>query len=178
MIQATQNEQATKIANWIAPRIDNYEAILFLIFSIALILRISTAVPTDILMVLTLLVLAILYFFNAFAIIDDPYAGGVESFLHKLASWACSITIIGILFRIENWTNYKLMLMTGCCTLVIIFPIILYIKSKKTELTHFNSRYVLRIILICLVGFFLVFVSPDRLVKNKILKVPNIEKAE
>lgn len=171
MIQNTQNEQAAKIGNWIATRLEKFEAILFLIFIVAFILKTFTDLPSGILIVLTLMILATFYFFSAFAMINDEYAGSMESFLHKLASWSCSIAIIGILFTIESWNSSKLFLQIGCFTLIIVIPAILYINFKKAEMKFFNSRYILRLILICCVGLFLTFTSHDLLLKAKIIKI-------
>lgn len=175
MIQNTQNEQAVKIGNWIATRLEKFEAILFLIFIVAFLLKTSTVLPVGILIVLTLMTLATVYFFSAFSLINDEYAGSIESFLHKLASWSCSIAIIGILFTLESWNSSKLFLQIGCFTLIIVIPAILYINSKKAEMKFFNSRYILRLVLICCVGLFLAFTSPDLLIKTKIIKIATNE---
>src|SRR5512138_2179599 len=171
MIQNTQNEQAAKIGNWIATRLEKFEAILFLIFIVAFMLKASTDLTVEIIIVLTLMTLATIYFFSAFAMINDEYAGSIESFLHKLASWSCSIAIIGILFTLESWNSAKLFLQIGCFTLIFVIPAIPYINSKKPELKFFNSRYILRLVVICCVGLFLAFASHDLLIKTKIIKI-------
>jgi hypothetical protein len=178
MNYATQNELVSKMGNWIASRLDKYEAILFLFFIVTFLLKLSTSIPVNILVVLTLMTLSSIYFFSAFASINDEYAGGLESFLHKLASWACSIVVIGIMFRLQKWFGYKNMILIGCCTLIIVLTIILYNNSKKPELKLFGSRYILRIIIICLIGFFLAFASHEVLVKNKIIENTSFEKTK
>ncbi len=173
MIQATQNEQATKIGNWIAPRLEKFEIILFLVFIISLMLRISTDLPVALLLIVSLMTLSTLYFFAAFARINDEYAGGMESFLHKLASWSCSIILIGALFRVQMWPNSKLFLQIGCVTLIIVLSIILYTNSRKPELKFFNVRYILRLVLILGLGIFFTFVSSDILVNYNIISIPD-----
>jgi hypothetical protein len=175
MIQNTQNEQVAKIGNWIATRLEKFEAILLLIFIASFMLKASTDLPVGILIVLTLMTLAAAYFFSAFAMINDEYAGSIESFLHKLASWSCSIAIIGILFTLESWNSSKLFLQIGCFALIFVIPAIIYINSKKTELKFFNSRYILRLVLVCSIGLFFVFASHDLLIKTKIIKIATNE---
>ncbi len=175
MIQTVQNEQATKMGNWIATRLDKYEAIIFVILVFALILKATTNIPINTLIVLALMSMAIMYFFSAFANIIFDYAGGLDIFFHKLASWGCSIGIIGILFRLQSWANYDIMILVGCATILILLPFILYRKSKNEELKLFNSRYVLRIVLICLIGFFMAYAPDDVLIKSKIIAPPYIE---
>ena len=171
MIQATQNEQAAKIGNWIAPRLDKFEIILFLVFIISLILRISTDLPVALLLIASLMILSTLYFFAAFASINDEYAGGMESFLHKLASWSCSIILVGALFRIQMWPNSKLLLQIGCITLIIVLSMILYTNSRKPELKFFNVRYILRLVLILGLGLFFTFASSEVLVSYNIISI-------
>ncbi len=173
-----QNEQATKMGNWIATHLDNYEAIIFLILIFALILKATTAIPINTLIVLAIMTMAIMYFFCAFANINFDYAGGLEIFFHKLASWGCSIGIIGILFRIQNWASYELLILIGCLTMIIILPFILHRRSKNEELKLFNSRYILRMVLICVVGLMLAYLPNDVLAKSKIITQPNIEQVE
>jgi hypothetical protein len=176
MMQTTQNEQATKMGNWIAARLDKYEAFIFLILIFSLIVRTTTEISINILIVLTLMTMAVMYFFSGFANINFDYAGGLDIFFHKLASWGCSIGIIGILFRLQSWASYDLLIWIGCATMIIILPFIVYRKSKNEELKLFNSRYILRIVLICFVGFLLAYTPNDVLVKSKIITQPNIEK--
>ncbi len=171
MIQAPQNEQATRIGNWIAPRLEKFEIILFVVFIISIMLRTSTDLPVVLLLVVSLMTLSTLYFFAAFASINDEYAGGMEIFLHKLASWSCSIVLVGALFRIQMWPGSKLLLQIGCINLIIALPIILYTNSKKTELQFFNVRYILRLVLILGLGLFLTFASNDVLLKYKIISI-------
>jgi len=175
MIQSTHNEQISKIANWIAIRLEKYEVILALLFLGSLILKSFTQVPVNIIIVLSLMSLAILYFFSGFSSINDENVDGFEIFLNKLSFWGCSVGIIGILFRIECWAGYETMIRVGCFTIAIVLPFIIYIKSKKREMKHFNLRYILRIIVICIIGFFLAFASNDVLIKYKIIEIPKNE---
>jgi len=178
MIQTVQNEQATKMGNWIATRLDKYEVYIFLILIFALILKTTTYIPINSLIVLALMSMAVMYFFSAFANINFDYAGGLDIFFYKLASWGCSIGIIGILFRLQSWASYDLMIWVGCATILIILPFILYRRSKNEELKLFNSRFILRMVLICIIGFFMAYAPNDVLVKNKIVTQPNIEKTK
>jgi len=178
MIQNDQNEQLIKIGNWISPRLDKYEFIIVIVFLTALLFKMSTDLEISILIVLSLMSLSILYFFNAFSCSNDEKAGGVERFIVKLVSLSGSIVSIGILFRLEHWPGYNAMLISGCATLVILFPIIIIIKSKKPELSIFNQRLLIRIILIASLGLFINFAPKDTLIKIGLDKKINIERAE
>lgn len=171
----TQNEPAAKIGNWIASRLDKFEVILSVILIITFFLKMKTGIPIGILIVLDMMALAILYFFSAFANVNDEHAGSLEIFLYKLTSWAFSVGIIGILFTMENWHFSKFYLLSGSFTLLIALIVILNVNSRKPDLKLFDSRYILRIVIICCFGFLLAFTSHDLLVKNKIIKNSQIE---
>jgi hypothetical protein len=154
-----QNEQASKIGNWIVLRIDKYEVILALVFIVTLFLKRSTNLPVGVFMILSLLTLSTLYFFSAFAMIKDEHAGGIEIFVNKLAFWSCSVGLISILYRLQGWVPYKIMTIVGCGTLLILLLVIFYLNSKKSELKLFSSRYIIRMILICFLGFYLAYTT-------------------
>ena len=105
--QKPQNEELIKIGNKIAEVLIKYEVILSLLFALALILRTGTNFPSGIFITLILSTLACLYFLRAYAVPTDENAGGLEFFVDKLASFACSVGIVGILFRLQNWPNSK-----------------------------------------------------------------------
>jgi hypothetical protein len=178
MIQTTQAEQATKIGNWISLRLDKYEGFIFLALIIVLIIKTSTDMPVSIFIVLSLLSLAIAYFFSGFANINFDYAGGLDIFFHKLISWGCSIGIIAILYRLNNWLYFELFTWIGCGTIMIILPIILYRKSKNPDLKLYNPRYILRIIMICTIGFILAYLPNEVLKKSRIISTTQIERTK
>lgn len=166
------------MGNWVATRLDKYEVVIFIILIFALIVKTTTDIPVNIFIVLSLMTMAIMYFFSAFANINFEHAGGLDIFFYKLTSWGCSIGIIGILFKLQNWANYQMMILIGCIVLVIILPVILYRKSKNEELKLFNSRYVLRVVLICIIAFLLSVAPNDVLVRSRIIAQPGIEETK
>src|ERR1035437_4587814 len=101
MIQNQKNEELIKIGNRVAAVLNKYEIILALLFAFALILKTSTNFPTSIFITLILSTLACLYYLKAFAASTDESAGGLELFVDKAASFACSVGIIGILFSLQ-----------------------------------------------------------------------------
>jgi hypothetical protein len=145
---------------------------------IALVIKRLTNFPAGIFVNISLLALSTLYFFSAFASFKDEQAGGIEIFVNKLLSWSCSVGITAILFRLESFKGYKPLAAIGCGILLILLPVILYIKSKKRDLKLFNSRYLIRMSVICFLGFFLAFTSRDVLVNLGILEKVKIEESK
>lgn len=178
MIQSKQNEQLAKISNRLSPKLDKYEAILAFVFLIVLILQIVSDLQVGVFMTLTLSTLAVLYFFKAYSMPDDDNAGGMERFIDKLAYLSLVVGIIGILFRLENWQGYNEMLIIGTSTLIIIFPVILVMQSRKPDLKIFTNRMKLRIVIFVALGLLLYFTPADKLIKVGIVKTYNTEVAE
>jgi len=178
MIQNDQKEQLIKIGNWISPRLERYETIMFFIVLAALLLKISTDLPTGIVLTLALSTLSILYFFNAFSFKEDEYAGGMERFIEKIAAFGASIGINGILFTLLRWPGGDLTIICGCGTLIITLPLIYYFKSRQPELKIFNSRMITRTILIGVLGLALNFTPVDILKKTGLVKEVIIERTE
>jgi hypothetical protein len=85
-------------------------------------------------------------------------------------SWGCSVTIVGILFRIGHWPGYDVMTTLGCATLIISLLVILLNKSKKPELKLFTSRWILRIMVIVIIGLTLKLVSTETLMNIGLIK--------
>ena len=107
MITNNQNEQLIKIANWISPRLERYESVIFLILVAAFLLRISTNLSTGIIITLALSTLSMMYFFNAFSFKEDENAGGMERFIEKITAFSASVGIIGILFVVASYISSK-----------------------------------------------------------------------
>jgi hypothetical protein len=178
MLQNNQNEQLTKIANRITPRLDRYESVIFLILLVALLLRISTNLPTGIVIALALISLSTLYFFSAFSFKEDEHTGGMGLFIEKLTAISASVGVIGMLFTLQRWPGADKMLLIGCGTLLISLPIIYYYKSRIPELKIFTSRMVIRTIVIAALGLALNFTPKETLKNIGLIKELKVEKVE
>ncbi|MBN1188067.1 MAG: hypothetical protein JXB49_37680 [Bacteroidales bacterium] len=178
MTPNSQNEILVKIGNWISPRLDKYESIIALIFAVVVILKLNTDLKVGILLVLTLSTLSTLYFFNAYSFPDNDNAGGLERFVFKLSLLSGSVASVGILFCLQHWVGYDIMLSCGCITLAILLPVVLIIKSKKPDLMIFNNRLVIRIVVIAAIGLFLNFAPGNILINiglNERVTIENVE---
>jgi hypothetical protein len=179
MIQSNQNEVSTQFGNWVAKKLDNYELILVVILAIVLILKILTTIQVGVFIILILGTLSTLYFFNGFAVYtENENIGGLEYFIVKLASWGCSIATIGILFRLLSWPNNEIMLIIGSLTLIFSLIGVLVIKNKKPDLKLFSFRWIIRLLLIAILGLILRFSSTEDLIKTGLISKPKIIQVE
>ena len=170
-----QNEPLKKIGNFIAKHLNLFENILAIITIAAVLLKMFTALKTGFVITLSLTTLATLYFFRAYAVHDDEHAGGMEVFIDKLASFAGSVAIIGIMFRLEHWPGYEIMLQLGGITLLIVLAAIAILKSKKPQLKIFNRRLVIRIIVLLFLAAALYSTPKETLRKMRVDKEVPVE---
>jgi len=175
MMNSKQNELSIKLGTWVASRIEKIETILFLVFVASMCIKVFTDIPVNAFVILSLVALALAYFFNAFAIINEGNVNPFDVFLNKLVNLTCAVGLVGVLFRLQNLFNYEMMLFVGCGLLAIALPVIIYRKSKEGALKLFNARYLIRMLLICAIGFMLAFSPNEVLVNNKVIAPPAIE---
>jgi len=179
MINTTKNGIAQKIGNWFSARLDQYEIILFMIFITALIVKSIEDLQSDPLIVVSLSILAVLCYFAGHAVISGENVSGYDKFVYKLAFWASSIGIIGILFRLMGWEMSYMMITIGCLTLAISLVVIIFLKSKKDNLDSiFSKRFILRMVLIGAVGILLNYVFPENEFNENISENKRNEKIE
>ena len=174
----TFTNQASKILDWIAPRLNKFETILAVLFAITLLGKMCTDFPTGVLMVMVLEALAILYFFSAFPASSQREERGLKIFIHKLTFWCCSIIVIGILFRLQFWPGYNTMLLVAPAALLVSLTVILFMKSGTPEWEIFNTRFMLRILIIAIIGLLLRLTPAEDLIKYGVLKTPKTQREE
>lgn len=177
MIQNSQNEQLIKISKWISPRLDRYEVFLFIILVAALLLRISTTLPTGIIITLSLTTLATMYFICSFSSKNESTVA-LEHFIKLLVGLAESMATIGILFSLMNWPSSKLMLMQGISGLMFSLLILLVMKFMKSDMKIITPRMIIRIAVIVVIGIALYFTPKESLINSGLVKEVKLEKVE
>jgi hypothetical protein len=174
-MQTSMKEIAIEIGNWLSPILNIVEAILFAVFVFALTMKASAGIPVDILLIVVLSTMALAYFFNAHATVNFDNVGAMDVFYHKLTSWGCAIGTMGILFCLQNWPQYEMMIWLGFANGLIVMPLVLYRKSKYRDIKLYTFRYVLRILVISLFGFTLAYVPNDLLSEKEINSITRVE---
>lgn len=171
MAQFQQDDRAIKIVNIFARNLNRFELVLVLLFIIAIGLRISTNLATDLFINIILLTLSALYFFNGQVPSENEKVDELEVLLNKIVSWACTVSSVGILFRITQWQGADILTILGSFTLIISIVVIVLNKSKKPELKFFSARWIIRILVILILGLSLMFAPTDSLKKIGLLKI-------
>ncbi|WP_167619840.1 hypothetical protein [Maribellus sediminis] len=167
-----QNEHFEKIAGWIIPKIDRYELVLTLLLLVTFVLRILSDIQVGVFITMILSTLALLYFLMAY--LKPEKALRMELFLFKIGYWSLSVTIIGILFRIERWQYSDLFLIIGSTTAILVVLMVSLILVKKSELFLFNRKMKMRMVIIAALGLMFYITPTSELVRLKIMQ-PNHE---
>ena len=173
MIQSNQNEQIIKFGKWVSTRLNKYETILAAIFLVALVIKMGTSLDVSFLIVLTLMILANLYFFNAFSVNEN--ATGMEIFLNKIISICCSVSMIGILFRLQQWSGYDFFLGIATLMLLISFVVLFLLKYRNKDFSIFNQRMAIRLFTIIIIDLTMLLAPYEALVKTGIINRINTE---
>jgi hypothetical protein len=178
MFQQNQSAQNKKLNDWLSTKFDTIETILAFAFLLILLLESTGDFPLGSFKVIVLSTLAMLYFFNAYLPIEDKLAGPIEIFVNKLVSISLSVSVIGIFFRMMNWPHPIPFIFAGPILLGVIFVVILYLHSKKPELTIFTKRLKIRVFIIATIGLIIFFTPTEKLIEMGIMKERKIELAE
>ena len=166
----TEKESKEKIGNLALIGIKRYELIIVLVILLSFIGKILEIDTADIFFVLSTGFLSVLYFVRAFAKIDIIFSGGLDVFTNSLYSYSLSLTLLGVLFRLNQFPGYTMMLMVGLITLFITTVLIIYLISQKSDSKVFNTRSILRALIILMLGAFLWLTPTDTLVELEILE--------
>jgi len=162
-MQVQQNNNFTKIGSMISKRLNILETLIFLLFLLSLALK-SAGIINMTLPTILLTLLAIIYFFKSF----EPLAGENNAqviFIDKLIWMSLSISTLGILFRLLNSPGYNMMIIIGSVSLSLSFLLILSVKKNKPQVAIFDKRYIIRVILMCLISLALKFTPSNNLVE-------------
>jgi len=146
-----------KIGNFFQKIVIRYE-LLFLTLVVLLAGLAQINIKSGLILTLVLTSIGIVYFLAAFAIPPESELTALDLFLHKLLSFGSSVSIIGILFKLQNWPNGDMIVIVGLLTLGICLIVLLYQRIKQPEIEKFKKITFPRIIiLMCICGGFLYF---------------------
>jgi hypothetical protein len=162
-----ENVNLANLAKKLDSRLPTIETILSFTSLTGLALR-SLSIPLGgIVLAISLSTLALVYYLIAFRSSIDTKTPAMKKFLDKLFFWGLSISIIGILFCLQNYSGFHTMISIGCSTLLIL---IIFSVLKKQDV---GRRLIFRTIIIAVIGFSLYFTPKEKLLELRI--IPSIE---
>ena len=157
-----KNEYLEKLAEKLSPKLPTIETVCVLIFIAGLALKSSDIPFGEICLVLSLSALALVYFISGYKLLDNNVSA-IKHFIFRLNYWGLSICTMGILFILNNYPQFNIMISVGSITLLIV----LFFSLVKDH--DLNRRMLARTVIILVLGLSLYFVPKEKLIKLKIL---------
>ena len=165
------NNSINKMADKFSYILERFESFFALSFIACITLRLTTALPISMILVLSLGTLAMLYYLSAFATMNTGKEVNTrDRFTKKFSGMAPAIGVLGILFCIMGWPGYKVMSLVGCGGCLLLLPLILSSRSKDQDTNIFSMRLVIRLLVIGMLGLLLLATSKETLIKMKLVK--------
>lgn len=155
---------------WISGRVIKIETPLFLIALIAVLQDIRSESNFSIIVITALLLLSLTYFFSAYSKMPEEENDGYTAFFSKLLGFGSAMTIIGILFKIENWPGHKIsmnsaIMMAGICLIVVVIQ-----RVGRQKSIVINNTVVIRIIILAAITTLIFFLTNSELLELGIIE--------
>jgi len=132
MTELESRDDIVRIGDHLYKHLIKYEIIALLLIGTGIVLRLFDK-PGRLLITIMLILLALLYFFIAFANIRFEKGGNTERFVYRLNSWISSIAIIGLVFLLHRLPFATTLALVGSIPLLLLTVFMLIIKSRKPE---------------------------------------------
>ncbi|RLD56523.1 MAG: hypothetical protein DRJ05_11180 [Bacteroidetes bacterium] len=151
-------KQAGKFAKIIDPKLP-YIEIACLIIAIAAELTLeSNPEVSRITILIVLSILSVLYYFNAFRIGED-IDNAFEKFYIKLFGFANAVSVLGILFFINNYAGASIMTNVGMLSLIIAVFLVFGLKYFQKINTVRRVDIIRAVVLLVLIGSFYISIK-------------------
>ncbi|MBL0683590.1 hypothetical protein [Aquimarina mytili] len=116
-----------------------------ILFIIGLIFNFFDWPASGIILIISLIPLATIYFFAAFYFFCDKTIKKSNIALSIISGFLLSIVPVGILFKLQNWPGAEVNLLSGIITGVILLPIIWLLKVKASnDLLNYYKSMIIR----------------------------------
>jgi hypothetical protein len=132
MTEFESRDDVVRTGDHLHKHLVKYEIIALLLIGTGIVLRLLDK-PGRILITITLILLALLYFFLAFSNIRFENASNTERFVYRLNSWISSIAVIGFVFLLHRLPFATTIALVGSIPLLILTLLMLIMKNRKPE---------------------------------------------
>jgi len=160
----------SELSNRLVPKFYKIEGLLALAVVLLKLVEIYTDSSLAILNTALLMLLAIGYYFSAF-MNSEAEMSAIQKFIAKMIGFGSSMTVIGILFRMQNWPGYDIALSGGGVILAACLLVFLFQKSSASAESMIPGRVLLRVAILCLICALFLFLPEDTLLRTGLIKV-------
>ncbi len=142
------------------------EKILSIVFIAGILFKLMHWPGGAVLLVLSLMTLAILYFPAAFYFFCDKVTKNQNLPLSVISGFFLSIIPIGILFKVQYWPGGQAYMLVGAVTAPVILAVTYFLKSKAPEeLSVYYKNMIKRTAILTVLAALFCFTSTSTLIK-------------
>jgi len=153
------------------------EKTLAIIFLVGLLFKYMHWPGGSIILILSLMLMASLYFPGAFYFFCDKKIEKQKLPLSIASGVIFSIITVGLLFKLQYWPGANNQLLIGCMGSLVILAFVLYFRSNATEeLTIYYKNMLLRTSVLTSIAFVFYFTSTETLLKVQYRDLPELAK--
>ena len=130
------------------------EKIIFIIFLLALILKVTHTPGGKIFSIITLMPLSLFYFPFGFYFLSDKKVDNTTVAFSVVSGLLLSTLVIGDLFKLMNWSGATLVLVVGLvsCLPIAIISYLRYSQPKNLEHVTYYKNIFIRVLVFTLLG--------------------------
>lgn len=159
-----ENDNKNKISGFggTAQKLTKIQIYIEITFVILAIVGVFLKETTPYLLIISLLILASLYFFKGASSVKSD--NSIDLAFWKLFCWTMSVSALGILFAVMNWQAGKILLITSGLTNIISLFYYLFAKftNKKLDGKLFLGIVIRLIVALVIIGY-IMFLSGIKL---------------
>lgn len=135
------------------------EKVFASIFVIGFLLKILEWTGGSILVVFSLITISLLYFPFGFYFLSYKTIERQSLRISIFSGLLLSISIIGILFKLQYWTNAQILLYVGIFSALLVLTIIAIVRSRRTdESKDYYKNMIIRSVIIVVLAAIILFV--------------------
>jgi hypothetical protein len=153
------------------------EKITSLIFIIGLLFKFFNIPGSSLVLILSLSVMAIIYFPVGFFFFSDKTIKNQNLPLSIVSGFFLSIIPIGMLFKLQYWPGGQINLLIGSISASVILIVTLFLNSKaKENLKTYYKNMILRTAILIILSASLYFIPSTTLIKLQYRNEPEFAK--
>lgn len=133
------------------------EKIIFIIFLLALILKVTDTPGGNLFSIITLMPLSLLYFPFGFYFLSDKKVDNTTIAFSVISGFLLSTLVIGDLFKLMNWSGATLILVIGLisCLPIAVISYLRYSQPKNLEHVTYYKNIFIRVLVFTILGLIL-----------------------
>lgn len=156
-----------------------YESLIIVLVVFGIIINILKFQYSEIILSIPFVVLLILYYLRSYAMSSNMNVSVRNRNIDKFYYYSIAVAILGILFQLNGWQGYNIILTFGCIGLLLSLIFILIFKSHQEASKILDKNSMPRLIIVLAIVILLKIIPADKLIQYNLIKeMPKQEQIE